>query len=116
MKIQRVRLGAVAALLMASACMSDQMPTAPMTNAKTLPPPPPPVTNTIAVKPQFSVAGSTATGTITLVNPAPAGGLVIPLSTDLPLTITLPASVTVTALLRALPPMRYCETLARSAS
>jgi hypothetical protein len=97
MKIQRVRLGSAIAILALSACMSDQMPTGPMMNAKTLPPPPPPTANTITVSPTFIPAGSTATGTIKLLHPAPAGGLVIPLSTDLPLTITLPANATAPA-------------------
>ena len=96
--IQRVRLSAIAVLLAATACMSDQ-PTGPMANAKKVNPPatPLPLTDSIRVSPLTVPAGSPATGIITLKSPAPAGGIVIQLFTNLPLTATLPATVTAPA-------------------
>jgi hypothetical protein len=98
MMIQRVRLASMAVVLAATACMSDQ-PTGPMANAKKINPPatPLPLTDSIRVSPLTVPAGTPATGIITLKSPAPAGGIVIQLSTNLPLTITLPASVTAAA-------------------
>ena len=100
--ILRATLAAVTATLLLAACTSDMTTAATALNengarAKTVAPPPSPLTDSISVSPLFIPAGTQATGTIKLAQQAPAGGLVIPLSTDLPLTITLPASVTAPA-------------------
>jgi hypothetical protein len=43
------------------------------------------------------VGGQNVTGTVTLATPAPAGGVVVPLTTDRPASVVLPAAVTVPA-------------------
>lgn len=98
----RAMLAAVTVTLLLAACTSDMTTAAKAieksgASAKTVAPAPSPLTDSISVSPLFIPAGSQATGTIKLAHAAPAGGLVITLSTDLPLTITLPASVTAPA-------------------
>jgi hypothetical protein len=111
MSTQLLRLTAFAAILVSTACTSDRAsaPTAPsMTgasasagasasvsaSASTVTAP---VLASIVVIPLTVPAGSPATGTVTLTNPAPAGGVVIQLFSNLPLTATVPASVTAPA-------------------
>jgi hypothetical protein len=100
--ILRASLAAVTATLLLAACTSDMTTAASALNergasAKTVAPAPSPLTDSISVSPLFIPAGTQATGTIKLAHPAPTGGLVIALSTDLPLTITLPANATAPA-------------------
>jgi subtilisin family serine protease len=52
--------------------------------------------SSLTVTPSSIVAGKTATGKVTLSAPAPAGGVVVNLSDDLPST-TMPASITIAA-------------------
>jgi LmbE family N-acetylglucosaminyl deacetylase len=58
---------------------------------------PPVIVASVVVNPNTIGGGNSATGTITLSGPAPAGGAVIPLSNSLPAVATVPASVTVPA-------------------
>jgi hypothetical protein len=64
-------------------------------------PTPPPsasaVLSTLGVSPTDVVGGDPATGTVTLTATAPAGGLVVALTSDNPAAATVPASVTVPA-------------------
>lgn len=58
----------------------------------------PPPRNSLSVSPSTLYgSGSTATGTVTLLNPAPTGGQVVPLSSNNTSAATVPASVTVPA-------------------
>jgi hypothetical protein len=60
-------------------------------------PPPSAALTTYTVSPTSVVGGNPSTGKITLDRPAPAGGLVVHLTTLLPLSASPPASVTVPA-------------------
>jgi len=51
----------------------------------------------ISVSPASVLGGGSAQGTVTLAQPAPSGGLPVPLSSSLPATASVPASVTVPA-------------------
>lgn len=57
----------------------------------------PPVLQSLTVNPLVIQAGSTATGTIQLSHPAPAGGVVVSLSSSESAVVSVPASVTVPA-------------------
>lgn len=62
------------------------------------PPPPPPASASLSglsLSPAAVVEGSTSTGTVTLTGPAPAGGLVVALSSGNTTAATVPESVTV---------------------
>jgi hypothetical protein len=58
-------------------------------------PPPPPTLSSFTVTPTTVNAGTTATGTVTIPNAAPSGGLVVSLSSRLPASASVPSSVTV---------------------
>jgi hypothetical protein len=60
-------------------------------------PPPSATLTSYTVNPTSVVGGNPSTGTITLSGPAPAGGVVVHLTTLLPLSASPPASVTVPA-------------------
>lgn len=51
----------------------------------------------LSVSPTCVTGGSSATGTVRIASPAPAGGAVVGLSTDSPAVVTLPPNVTVPA-------------------
>ena len=54
-----------------------------------------PALGALSVAPASVTGGATATGTVRLASPAPAGGVAINLSSNLPLKASVPASVTV---------------------
>lgn len=55
----------------------------------------PPAVSSFVISPNVVLGGGSSTGTITLDQPAPAGGLIINLSTNNPLFVTHPASITI---------------------
>src|SRR5262249_46258999 len=61
------------------------------------PPPPPAPPSALSVSPTSVTGGNPATGTVTLTSAAPAGGLVVTLSSQLPAIASVPATVTVPA-------------------
>jgi hypothetical protein len=60
-------------------------------------PPPPPTLSSYVVNPSTVNAGVTATGTVTLPNPAPSGGLLVELTSRIPKSASVPTTVTVPA-------------------
>lgn len=58
---------------------------------------PPPVPASLTFTPDVVVGGNPSTGTITLTTPAPPGGALIRLSSDMPKIAEVPANVTVPA-------------------
>jgi hypothetical protein len=60
-------------------------------------PPPPPTLSSYVVNPGTVNAGVTATGTVTLPNPAPSGGLLVELTSRIPKSASVPTTVTVPA-------------------
>ncbi len=66
------------------------------TAALTVNPPPPPTPSALGVNPKGVIGGSTSTATVTLTGPAPAGGLLVTLTSSMP-SIAAVTSVTVPA-------------------
>jgi uncharacterized protein (TIGR03790 family) len=58
---------------------------------------PPPPQASLALSSRYVVNGDSPSGTVTLPNPAPAGGTVVSLTSSLPKLVVVPASVTVPA-------------------
>lgn len=56
---------------------------------------PPPAQYSLGLSPRYIVNGATATGTVTLANPAPAGGTLVSLTSGNTVLIQVPAAVTV---------------------
>jgi hypothetical protein len=60
-------------------------------------PPPSPTLSSFTVNPNTVVGGRPSTGTVTLPDPAPPGGLVVTLATEVPSVASVPPSMTIAA-------------------
>jgi hypothetical protein len=60
-------------------------------------PPPPSTLSSFTVNPNNVAGGTPSTGTVTLPEPAPSGGLVVTLASEVPSVASVPASITIPA-------------------
>jgi hypothetical protein len=90
-----IATGAVASLT--TATLSASYNGATRTTSFTVQPSPPPALVALRLSPLTVTGGATATGTVTLAGPAPAGGAVVELTSANPSLVSVPASVVVPA-------------------